>query len=187
MESSRPRRFRSLSSAGDGLVGLRGHAQVVLLDVVVGVPLQVARAAAGDDADEAHAFLHQAAREQTAAAVIVGRRLADAVQCSSVFGGSSDEVEDGGRLGLHLEREIVGVDSGLQFVVAGSRCRLIQVADQVEGLVPIRTSRRPREVEIEHRPPAGPEHRRLVDGRQKAVAVHRLAGFQAPCGSGITT
>ena len=43
-----------LEQAGDGPVGLGGHAQVVLLDVVVGVPLHVAGPAARDDADEAH-------------------------------------------------------------------------------------------------------------------------------------
>ena len=51
-----------LEQAGDRLVGLGGHAQVVLLDVVVGVPLHVARPAAGDDADEPHARSRPACR-----------------------------------------------------------------------------------------------------------------------------
>ena len=36
------------------------------------------------------------------------------------------------------------------------------------------------QVEVQHRPVAGAEHRRLVDGRQEAVRVHRLARLQRP-------
>ena len=35
-----------------------------------------------------------------------------------------------------------------------------------------------RQIEIQHRPVAGAEHRRLIDRRQEAVRVHRRAGFQ---------
>ena len=65
--------FQILNQAGDRLVGLGGHPEVVLLDVGVRIPLEVAGAAAGDHADEAHAVLDQPPRQQAAAAVVVRR------------------------------------------------------------------------------------------------------------------
>ena len=131
-----------LEQRGDRLVGLRGHAEVVLLDVVVRVPLHVARAAAGDQADEAHALLDQPPRQQAAPAVVVGRLLADAVQVERLLR-LAGEVEDLGRLGLHLERQIVGVDARGEFVVVRRHVGLVQVADQVERLAALRPGRRP--------------------------------------------
>ena len=53
---------------------------MILFDVLVGVPLKVARPAAGDDHDKAHAFLDEPPRQQTAPAIVVGRLRADAVE-----------------------------------------------------------------------------------------------------------
>ena len=105
--SSRPRRFRSVKQCRDRLIGLRGHAQVVLFDVVVGVPLHVAGTAAGNRADEPHALFDQPPGQQAAPAVVVRRFLADAVQIERLLR-LVRQVEDLRRFGLHLERQIVG-------------------------------------------------------------------------------
>ena len=98
-----PRRLRSWRQTRHGLVGLRGHADVVFFDVAVGVPLEIAGAAAGDHRDEAHAFFDQPAGQQAAAGVVVGRLDAYAVEVESFLGFVRD-VERRRRLGLHLER-----------------------------------------------------------------------------------
>ena len=59
-----PRAFQVGEQRGDRLVGLRGLAHVVFLDVGVGVPLLIAGAAARDDADESHAILDELTSEQ---------------------------------------------------------------------------------------------------------------------------
>ena len=87
--------------------------------------------AAGDDADEPHAVLDQPPRQQAAAAVVVGRLAADAVEVERLLG-LAGEVEDLGRLGLHLEGQVVGVDPGGEFLVGRVERRLVQLADQLE-------------------------------------------------------
>jgi len=107
-----------------------------------------------------HLFRRRAARQQTAAAIIVGGFFTDAVHFER---GRRlvREVEDGGRLGLHLEGQIVGVDARGKFGIARLHLRLIQIADQAEGFaaVPPRGSRG--QAEIEHRLAARTEHRGL--------------------------
>ena len=142
VESSSPRRFRSLISAGDRLVGQRGHLEVVLFDIAVRVPFGIGRAAAGDHADEAHALLHHAARQQAAAAVVVGLRIADAVEIERLLRLLA-EVEDFRRLGLHLERRVVGRDARRELGIFARQIGFVERADQVERLAPLRQRRRP--------------------------------------------
>ena len=85
-----------LEQAGDGLVGLGGLAEVVLLDVAVGVPLLVARSAAGDHADEADAVLDELPRQQAAPAVIVASAPSPMPYRSSVSRGSRDRSRTSG-------------------------------------------------------------------------------------------
>src|SRR5262249_53597455 len=59
-----PPALQVLEQPGDRLVRLGRLAAVVALDVVVGVPLLVARPPAGDDADEPNAILDEPARQQ---------------------------------------------------------------------------------------------------------------------------
>jgi hypothetical protein len=94
---------------------------MIFFDVVVCVPLLVAGAAARDDYGEPHATLDQSSGHETAAAVVVGRLAADAVQIERGLRFPA-EVKNLRCLGLHLERQIVGRDaSGLLRVSAGQR------------------------------------------------------------------
>ena len=79
-----PALFQILQQRRHGLVGLSGHADVILFDIVVRIPLQIAGSAAGDRAYEAHAFLHQPPRHQEPASVIIGLGLSDSVHFQSL-------------------------------------------------------------------------------------------------------
>src|SRR4051812_30092839 len=97
---------------------------MVLFNVFMRVPLHVARASAGDNANEANAFLDHTAREKATAAVVVRRLLTDAVQ---VTGGLrfAREVEHCGCLGLHLERQVIGAYASAKLAVIGRERRLV--------------------------------------------------------------
>ena len=140
--SSRPATLQVLEQAGDGPVGLGGLAEVVLLDVVVGVPLQVARPAARDDADEPDPVLDELPGQQAAAAVVVGRLAADPVEVERLAG-LAGEVEDVGRLGLHPEGQVVGVDPGGELLVGRVERRPVQVADRARASAAAARARRP--------------------------------------------
>ncbi len=148
VSSSIPRRLRSLSSAATGRSVVGGHPEVVLLDVVVGVPLLVPRPAAGDDADEPDALLDQPPGEQAAPAVVVGRLAADPVEVQGLAR-LAGQVEDLGRLGLHPEGQVVGVDPGRELLVVRVERRPVQVADEVQGLAPGLGSDAGGQVEVE--------------------------------------
>src|SRR4051794_4957001 len=62
------------------LVGVRRHANVILFDVVVSVPLHVARSATAYHARETDTLLHEASSQQTSPAVVVGTGLTDAIR-----------------------------------------------------------------------------------------------------------
>src|SRR6266511_3236989 len=99
-----------LQEPRDGLVGFRGFAEMILFDVIMRVPLQVARPAAGNDTNKAHAIFHQLARQQTAPAIIVCRLAADAIKIERLlwlFG----KIKQLRRLGLHFESQIVSVNA----------------------------------------------------------------------------
>src|SRR5262245_50601683 len=127
-----PAALEVLQECCDRPVGAAGHAQVILLDVLVGVPLEVARPAAGADHDETYALLDEPAREQTASAVVVGRLRADAVELEGLATFARD-VEKSRRFGLHLERQVVGTDAGGEVIVLAV-VGLVQLADQAHRL-----------------------------------------------------
>ena len=91
---------------------------------------------------EAHALLDQPAGQQTAAAVVVGVRLADAVQIQRLlwFGG---KIENRRRFGLHFESEVVGVHARGELRIVRLHVGLVQIADQVDGLAAARSSETP--------------------------------------------
>ena len=131
---------------------------------------------------EANALFDQPAGQQTAASVVVGLRLADAVQIQRLlrFGA---KIENRRRFGLHFESEIVGVHTRRELGIVRPHVGFVQIADQVDGVCRRSVSETPvGRSRLQHRPLAGAEHRRLIDGRQKAVGVHRLAGFERAFG-----
>ena len=119
-------------------------------------------------------------RQQAAPAVVVRRLGADAVEVERLLR-LARQVEDLGRLGLHLERQVVGVDPGGELLVGRVERRLVQLADQLQASRRRRSGVTPGgQVEVEHGPVAGPEHRRLVDRRQEAVACTSAGPPRAP-------
>ena len=131
------------------------------------------------DADEAHALLDQPAREQAAAAVVVRRLLCRCRTSQRVASVSFERSKTAGRFGLHLEREVVGVDARFEFGVVRLSYRL-RSSPLIRPSVLRRWSSDDalRQIEVQHRLRARTEHRRLIDRRQEAVGVHRLAGFE---------
>ena len=103
-------------SAATGLSVVGRHADVVRFDIAVRVPFGVGGAAAGNHANEAHALLDHAAGQQTAAAVVVGLGVADAVEIEGLLRLLA-EVEDFRRFGLHVEGGVVGRDAGGELLV----------------------------------------------------------------------
>ena len=82
VSSSRPRAFRSLSSAAAGRSMLAAHVAVVAGDVLVGVPVAAREAVVGaaPDLHEPHAALQQPPGDQAVAAEVRGDRLVQAVE-----------------------------------------------------------------------------------------------------------
>ena len=83
---------------------------MILLDVVVGVPLHISRAAAGNDADKSHTILDESPREQTAASVVIGGFASDSVQIKHLLSFLA-KVKHFRCLCLHPERQVIGVDT----------------------------------------------------------------------------
>ena len=106
---------------------------MVLLDVGMGVPLQVPRTAPRDDADESNAMLDELARQQAAPAVIMGRLGSHAVEVER-FPRLAGQVENVRSLGLHLECKVVSVDPRRELLVGWIERRVIQLADELQGL-----------------------------------------------------
>ena len=152
---------------------------MVLFDVAVRVPLHVARTAVGDDADEPHAVFDELAGEQAAATVVVRRFRVDPIEVSR-FLRLAREVQNLLGLDLHAEGHVVGIDPRVEFFIVGGERGLVQIANQLQRLSPLARIDMGGQVEIQHGPLAGAEHRRLIDRRKKAVRVHRLARFQRP-------
>src|SRR4051812_19104612 len=108
---------------------------MILLDVGMGVPLQVARTAPRDDADESNAMLDELARQQATPAVIMSPVGSHAIQVKR-FPRLARQVEDVRSLGLHLERKVVSVDPRRELLVGWIKRRAIQPADESQGLSP---------------------------------------------------
>src|SRR5262245_56330413 len=168
---------------GDRLIGFAGHAEMVFFDVVVGIPLLVARAAAGDDDRESHAALDEAAGHQAAAGVVVGWLAADAVEIERglCFAG---EIKNLRRFGLHLEGEVVRGDAGGELRIAAGQRGFVELADQLDRFAAAIERDALGQVEIADRIGTGAEQGRLISGGQKAVHVHRLSGFECAIGIG---
>ena len=140
-------------------------------------------AAAGDHRDEAHAFFDQPAGQQAAAGVVVGRLDAYAVEVESFLGFVRD-VERRRRLGLHLERQIVTADAGVELIVPGFRRGFVERPDQGDGFLAVFAGDARGQIQVEHGAVSGAESRGLIDGGEKTVHVHRLSGFERAVGVG---
>ena len=81
--------------------------------------------------DEPHAVLDQPPRQQAAPAVVVGRLACRRRRGRASPAVSPRQVEDLGRLGLHPEGQVVGVDAGGELLVVRVERRLVQVADEL--------------------------------------------------------
>ena len=139
VSSSRPRCFRSLSSAAIGWSVCAGVLGVVRHEVAVGVPVVVVVGAAGIDLDEPHAALdqppgQQAARAEVARLVVDRGRTARAWPCVSwlrstasgacccILNASSYAGDAGGQVVLIGPRRVVPL------VHAGRACRARRAA-----------------------------------------------------------
>ena len=156
---------------------MRGHAEVVFLNVVVCVPRELAGAAAGNDGDKAHALLDEFPREQTAAAVVVGRSCAHPVESQRLLR-FARKIEHVGRLGLHAKREIVGIHARGKFLVEWIGRGAVEPLDEIERAAALGGRDTRRQTEVEHGLGAGAEHRRLINRGQEPLRIHRLAGGQ---------
>jgi len=85
--------------------------------------------------DEADAALREAAGHEALAAVVLGRFFANAIPRFGGFG-FAGEVEDVGRIHLHAESEVEGVDGGVEIlVVLGLRLLPVELLEEVELLL----------------------------------------------------
>ena len=175
MSSSSPRCLRSVEQPGDRLVdgrrvlGVLGHVGVL-------IPGRVVRVVGVVHLNVAHARLRQPPRHQALAAVIVGRRLIDAVQIERRLA-LARQVEHVRRMVLHAKRQLVRIDHRFQVAVARVRFQLraIQRLHQIE--LRLLRLRRPLAVEQianlrilrRHARPA--DRRSLIHGRQKRIAI----------------
>lgn len=104
---------------------------MVPFDVFMRVPLRYGRAA-GDQHDEAHAFFNQPASQQATACEVVSGRFSDTVEVLSGFG-LARNVEHRRRFGLHLEGQVVGVQSLGEFRRLGSHPGLVEIVHQLQS------------------------------------------------------
>ena len=114
VSSSRPRCFRSLTSAAHGLVGVAAVLLQVVDQVAVLVPGFV------EELDEAHAALDQAAGQQA----VVGEATACPARRRTSRGcasGSLRDVHQLGRARLHAEGHLERVDAGGDLGIADRR------------------------------------------------------------------
>lgn len=126
--------FEILQKGGDGLVGGAGVV-LVLRHVGVLVPARVDGFVGVVDLDEADAAFGEAAGHETLAAVVVGHFFADAIHLFGGFG-FAGEVEDVGRIHLHAEGEVEGVDGGVEvLVLLGLRLLPVELLEEVELLL----------------------------------------------------
>ena len=70
------------------------------------------------------------------------------------------------------------MDPRVEFFIRRTKRGPIQIADKVLGSPSLRESHAFGKVQIKHRPIARAEHGGLKHGWEKAIGVHRLAGFQ---------
>ena len=141
VDSSRPRRFRSVSSPAIGWSLCQAELAVVAFEVGVGVP---AVGVAAVELHEAHAALDHPPGEQAAQAEL-GRLLAvEAVELLRLLGLRRD-VDHLRGVGLHAEGQLVGGDAGGQFGVVAAAGEVLAVAlgDEVERARAAARRRRP--------------------------------------------
>src|SRR5687768_14013181 len=120
---------------------------MILFNVIVGVPLQVAGPAARNRADKTHAFLYQPAGQQATTPVVISGLFTDSVQVEGLLG-FVREIEERRSFGLHLESEIMWIESRGGLRVVGTRRRLIEAADEAECFLALLERDAGRQVEI---------------------------------------
>ena len=123
---------------------------MIFFDVVVRVPLQVARASARNHTNKSHSILDQSSREQTAPPVVVSRFRSDAVKIERLLG-FARKVENLGRFGLHFEGQIIRIDARAEFVVARLQAGLVQIANKFKRAAALLERDALGERQVEHR------------------------------------
>lgn len=125
--------FEILQEGRDRLVGGAGVV-LVLRHVGVLIPAGVDGFVGVVDLDEADAAFGEASGHEALASVVLGRFLADAIHRFGGFG-FAGEIEDIGRIHLHAEGEVEGVDGGVEILVFFTlRLLAVELLEEVELL-----------------------------------------------------